>query len=212
MSLVGTPISTYRPSQNKCYLDFFCFMPCCQERLDISRAKHQLHNACTSGGPCADLAYSSWPNFGDKFTSGKVSVSKLPCYHVIVIYCMGMFLDIISTEFSIILGSAEKKTKKMTNEMNLKNKKQVIEGHFTAHDSTCFPTNCSKTPANHLVRHLGQASLSTAPAFVCEICVKTCQLQIMWGILKFELNGLILGSVWYSCCNSYQVPPLQLQD
>lgn len=60
--------------------------------------------------------------------------------------------------------------------MNLKNKKQVIEGHFTAHDSTCFPTNCSKTPANHLVRHLGQASLSTAPAYVCEICV-TCGLQ-----------------------------------
>ena len=117
---------------------FFCFMPCCQERLDISRAKHQLHNACTSGGPCADLAYSSWPNFGDKFTSGKVSVSKLPCYHVIVIYCMGMFLDIISTEFSIILGSAEKKQKKWQMKWIWKTKNKSLRAislHMTAHVS-----------------------------------------------------------------------------
>lgn len=129
LSLVGTPVSTYRPSQNKCYLDFFGFMPCCQERLDISRAKHQLHDACTSGGPCTDLAYSSWPNFWDKFRSGKVrfqstailqhhilrdiasTFTMLHCYSYI--YCMGMFLDMaILTEFSIILGSAEKKQKK----------------------------------------------------------------------------------------------------
>ena len=202
-------------------------MPCCQERLDISRAKHQLHDACTSGGPCTDLAYSSWPNFWDKFRSGKVrfqstailqhhilrdiasTFTMLHCYSYI--YCMGMFLDMaILTEFSIILGSAEKKTKKRQMKWIWKTKNKSLRAislHMTAHVSPPTALKHQQTTSFAIwVKHH-----SPLPQRMFVKYVWPAGFKIMWEILKFELNGLILGSVWYSCCNRCQVP-LQLQD
>ncbi len=80
--------------------------------------------------------------------------------------------------------------------MKLKTKKQVAEGHLTAHDCTCFPANCSKTQAN--------PPGSPSGSSITLHCSTLLFVKYLWGPVGFKSCGV---DTWYSMIQLLQSLP-----